>query len=322
VVRDPHGLHTNLHPDDWSLVLCLIESAVQPSWELALRWTDTGRCARARVQWTMRGRMLELVVNVGEQASEPQDPQTRLGRSRTELVSELAHAQRQRDLVAASVAHDLKGPLTSMRMALDLLAEQRRDASSSDELQLVHMMQRSSESMLRLVLDLLDLGRHRAGALTLKPTPFALGPVIDELATQIRPALQRRGQTLIVSGGGPCRIDADPELVRRTVQNLLDNAHRHGPRDSTIELQVEPTDARVRLSVRDYGPGVPLERRQEVFEPYRQIDGHHARGHGLGLAFCRLAAEAHGGRIWVEDAEGGGARFVVELPLVAAACAA
>ena len=113
------------------------------------------------------------------------------------------------------------------------------------------------------------------------------------------------------------RLEADQELLHRVLQNLVDNALRHN-RSDVVRLSAREVGDRVQLRVVDEGPGVPEDKRQRVFDKYTRlddgVDANRSVSHGLGLAFCRIAVEAHGGRIWIEENQPTGAAFVVELP--------
>ncbi|HEU4535161.1 MAG TPA: ATP-binding protein, partial [Polyangiaceae bacterium] len=142
--------------------------------------------------------------------------------------------------------------------------------------------------------------------------------LVDEVAASLRRQLVGRDvrvEAALDAGLGPVR--ADRELVRRVLVNLVDNALRHSPRGGVVVVAGARAGGRVRLEVRDRGPGVPPAQRAALFDAYETSpdpDGHGRRGHGLGLAFCRLAAEAHGGRADYERSEGGESVFFFELP--------
>jgi two-component system, sensor histidine kinase and response regulator len=116
----------------------------------------------------------------------------------------------------------------------------------------------------------------------------------------------------------PVVCECDSELLRRIIENLISNAIKHTAPGSHITVEVSGASKCVRIAVQDEGPGVPPDAREQIFERY-SAKGLLARGGqhsvGLGLAFCKLATEAHGGRVWVEDAQPHGSRFVVELPI-------
>ncbi|HTQ06810.1 MAG TPA: ATP-binding protein, partial [Polyangiaceae bacterium] len=116
---------------------------------------------------------------------------------------------------------------------------------------------------------------------------------------------------------GATSVKADPDLLRRVLENLLDNALRHAPEESTVTLTAAERDGEFEIRVADQGSGVPAAMRERIFDPFVQVESKDRSvtrsGRGLGLAFCRLAVEAHGGRLWVEDGAPG-AVFCVRLP--------
>jgi len=133
---------------------------------------------------------------------------------------------------------------------------------------------------------------------------------------------ERHGARIVVGDAAPSSVLADRGLLRRILGNLLGNAVRHGGAGVTVTLSARVRDGEVRLTVRDDGPGVPAEAREEIFHRYTRLPGSDRSGSGLGLAFCRLATEAQGGRVQLETATGEGAAFHVELPAAAAVPAA
>jgi signal transduction histidine kinase len=111
----------------------------------------------------------------------------------------------------------------------------------------------------------------------------------------------------------PRTIAADPDLLRRVLENLVDNAIRHAPPESSVRVSSIDHGATVELRITDAGPGVPPQLRERMFDRFVQGSAPARGGRGLGLAFCKLAVEAHGGTIWIEDASPG-AVFCVQLP--------
>jgi two-component system sensor histidine kinase/response regulator len=186
---------------------------------------------------------------------------------------------------------------------------------------LIERSQLSAKRMLKMILDLLDVERLEERRLQ---------PALDRLDARelVRntieeaevPAAQRKVR-LGVHAPRPVWVLADAALLRRVVDNLLSNAMSHSPSGGTVEVLVRHREEGVEIAVSDEGPGIPAEHRDTVFEKYHQIGGPDsclADNRGLGLTFCRLAVEAQGGTIWIEDAPGGGARFVTLLPAAAA----
>jgi len=172
-----------------------------------------------------------------------------------------------------------------------------------------------ARSLQRLVLNLLDISKSDEGALALRYQEVDLealsAALLDALEVKARAARVKLARIIEVP-----TIRADPDLLRRVIENLLDNAIRHAPEDTEIQLSALRKDDDLELRVADRGPGIPREMRDKIFERFLQleVDERVTRsGRGLGLAFCKLAVEAHGGRIWVEDGMPG-AVFCVRLP--------
>jgi two-component system, OmpR family, sensor kinase len=222
--------------------------------------------------------------------------------SRTETEDALA---RQRQFVA-DASHELRTPLTSILANLELLAEvldgERGEAARS--------ALRSSHRMRRLVGDLLLLARADANR-TLPRAPTDIADVLVEAAAELGP----------VAGGHELSVDPRPAVVNgsrdelhRMVLNLMENAVHHTPPGSRVHAAVGRRDDEVVLTVEDDGPGVPEELRDRIFERFVRGAGDRGSSVGLGLSIVRAVAEAHGGRVTVEDAHPG-ARFVVHLPL-------
>jgi signal transduction histidine kinase len=146
------------------------------------------------------------------------------------------------------------------------------------------------------------------------PAPLPLVPVVAAVVHQMRPAARARGVRIVQAGQADVRATIEPELFERVVVNLLENAVRFSPARSRVEVELVTRGGRMVLAVGDRGPGVPVEARDDIFESYRHRASGGAESHfGLGLAFCRQVARAHGGDTWVFNRSGGGACFVFEI---------
>jgi len=173
-------------------------------------------------------------------------------------------------------------------------------------------------------MNLLDVGRSEDGALVPHVTEFDLTDLLGEVRSEMERRIQDKGQCLsLTTAPGVYRLRGDRDLLRRTLENLIDNAYKYGPRAATIWLEVTPStmddgaEPAVEIRVRDEGEGIPEAYRQIVFEKYgRAATGvREARSsHGLGLVFCRRAVNVHGGAIWIEGEQGRGACFCIRLP--------
>jgi signal transduction histidine kinase len=239
-------------------------------------------------------------------------------------VTEERLLQTMRDDLTHTMVHDLRNPLTSMITSLDMLALKQVNGFSPDQEQLMAIGRRSTQQMLRLVNAILDTTRLEQGEMPLHKSRLAIQELVEEVVHSQSVLAQEKRLRLeqVVSAGLP-PVMADGELLRRVLQNLLGNAIKFTPDGGSImvgaryELAAEGAAAAggwLVVFVRDSGPGVPLELQNHLFQKFvtgRQV-GH---GSGLGLVFCRLAVEAHGGRAWVESEPGKGATFYFVLPV-------
>lgn len=223
---------------------------------------------------------------------------------------ELERLRTEKDLLVQFVAHDMKNALSSIM----LNAEALPSVQDLDEVADIGAdMLDASKGLDRLVFDMLDVSRRERGA----ELRVSLGPLkVDELLEHVVGATRRRATLRRVSlttqwGGGD--VVADRNLLVRVVENLLDNALRYAPAGGTIAVRTRRDGSEVRITISDNGPGIAPESRESIFSLYEQSTTGDARSRGIGLAFCRMAVEAQGGRIAVEANDGGGASFCVNL---------
>ncbi len=222
----------------------------------------------------------------------------------------LQRLELQKEQLVAFLVHDLKNPVN----AIDLQAQAvERDTQASERTRrAVDKIREEARALLRMITNLLDISKADEGRLAPAMQTIAIDTlvdgVLDELGgrasrsnVKIRPELAAR------------ELRGDPDLISRVLANLVDNAIRHAPEDSEIVIRAANVDHAVELRVSDSGPGVPRELRDSVFERFRSGNETATRtNRGLGLAFCKLAVEAQGGRIWIEDGSPG-AVFCVRL---------
>jgi signal transduction histidine kinase len=242
-----------------------------------------------------------------------------LAASRAELARKhesLLEAQRQKQEMAALVAHDLKSPANGI--LLTCAARLRNRELSDTERRSWRAIGASAEVINRLALDLLDVANSDDGALRAHAEELDLPELLGGVAERLRPLAEAREQRIDLAVDlRPGRLRADGELLQRALQNLVDNALRHN-RSDTVRLVARDGHDTVQIRVIDEGPGIPEAMREQVFEKGKRLDTsrdrQYGKGHGLGLTFCRMAVAAHGGRIWVEPNTPAGVVFVIELP--------
>ena len=239
---------------------------------------------------------------------------------------EAAYA-RERDLVdqdarrrefLAAISHEIRTPLTSIQAFAELLEMDRTNAADDTATQLVGSLKGGVERLRMLVTDLINLGRSGTLEYPMNPADVDLPALVERSVALMRPAFLLRRQELALDlPADTPHVLADKQLLEQVVLNLLANANRHAPEGTTITLTTRAADHdRVVLEVNDVGSGVPVEFRERIFEPYFRVPdavSGDMPGSGLGLAVARRLLQQMGGRIWVADKAGAGARFCVEL---------
>ncbi|MBP1626762.1 MAG: hypothetical protein H6Q00_1237 [Holophagaceae bacterium] len=242
----------------------------------------------------------------------------RLKRLQAEIQSErdaLIEAQKQKEDLFEFIVHDLKNPLATIQVGLDLLSS-RSDMPPASQPRLLRLRE-TAQGMGRMVQNILDLGRAEQMGLDLNPTRILLKDWVPLLVAEVEGRAQRLCQTLEWECPEGIAITADQELLRRVILNLLDNALNYSPEGARTRIVAEASGNSVRVKVLDQGLGIPEHMRQAVFDKFMRLaeGGSKARsGSGLGLTFCHAVAEAHGGRIWVEGNDPKGSVFIVEIP--------
>lgn len=244
---------------------------------------------------------VQTAINLHRIAAERNDLFDLLRRQRDDMM----RLQLQREQLIAFLVHDFKNPVHAIKLHSELIT---RDAHATDRTRGAAANIRSdSEALLRMIMNLLDLSRADEGRLIPARRSIELSGLVAEVKAAMTARATTAGVELIVDV--PERtLDGDPDLVRRVLENLVDNAIRHAPEGTSVRVTAGDTAAGLELRVSDAGPGVPAELRERVFDRFVQGEAASHSGRGLGLAFCKLAVDAHGGAIWIEDAQPG-ARF-------------
>ncbi len=227
---------------------------------------------------------------------------------RIELLGEI---ERQRGLLLRSVSHDLRTPLSTIRAASSELLE-GGDHEPATRRRLLQLVGDETERLDRLVSNLLNLSRIEAGALVPQRQSVDVAELVELCAARLARVLERVTLTIDVPDDLPL-IEADHTQLDQVITNLLENAARHSPPDGTVTLSARVVGPWLSITVTDDGPGVDASDVALIFQPFRS--GTLAGSSGIGLAICKAVVEAHRGAISVEDAPGGGARFVVRLPV-------
>ena len=225
--------------------------------------------------------------------------------------------EKLREDLSAMVYHDLRSPLANVISSLDILSTMLPTDGPPALKTVMQIATRSTDRMQRLISSLLDVNRLEAGQPLTTRRSVNPAELIEEAVETIQPTCESKQQRLDVNLISPLPpILADGDMIRRVLINLLENATKFTPLNGTITFGARASDEVVLFWVKDTGPGIPAEARERIFDKFTRLQVDRApKGFGLGLAFCRLAVNAHGGRIWVESKVGEGSTFYFEIPV-------
>jgi PAS domain S-box-containing protein len=225
----------------------------------------------------------------------------------------LVELGRWKDELAAMIVHDLKNPLSVIVSNYDYVLDAFE--GSADCLEALREAQSAGHRMVRLLENLLDVSRLENGTLGVRPAPAILSQLIEPIVEQRRVLARSLEVQLTIACPPELAVEIDVDLATRAVENLLDNALRHTPSGGVIEIDCRSLGPDVEIRIGNSGAAIPEEVRGQIFEKYGQGGGRAGRMNvGLGLYFCRLAVEAQGGTIRVEEAARLPVLFVVRLP--------
>lgn len=226
-----------------------------------------------------------------------------------------AETNQLRAAMFSSVTHDLRTPLASIKAGVTSLLDAAVHHDPAQERELLTTILEETDRLNRLVGNILDLARIRAGALTPTRHEAGLDEIAEAVVARLAPRLDPVRVELDIADNVPS-VAVDEMQLDQVISNLLENAARHSPRDGEIRVSVAAAGDHVVVRVADRGPGVVEEDRERVFEAFeRGASPPDSPGTGLGLAIANAIVTAHGGRIFVEDAPEGGACFVFEIPI-------
>jgi len=230
----------------------------------------------------------------------------------------LMEIQRLQQETVDLIVHDLRNPLHVIVNALGVLNMSVPEEVLTANQELFSLVTNNTDRMIRLIDSMLDVSRMESGQAYLETAPANLLSLVQTVAQRVSRLLIKHSLTLTVDVPDLPDLLIDADMIDRVLANLLDNAIKFTPNHGTICICAARDGEQVVVRVSDTGRGVPHDQRQRFFERFAQVPGDQprTRGFGLGLTFCRLAIEAHGGRIWVEDGENGvGTQFVFTLPI-------
>lgn len=240
-----------------------------------------------------------------------------------ESLRRLREVQKARDDLTRMVVHDLKTPLTSMLATLEMLRDGDFGTLGDRAGRALSDVEGKAEDLLALIHNLLDVARAEEKPLVLSTEPVAPAAFLAELEYDwaLRFRQEQTSAMTEVADDAPV-FYADKAILKRVFSNLIQNAITHSPMPVTLTLTARREGAGILFTVGDDGPGIPTEYQETIFAQFTQLSVPNAPrvfSSGLGLAFCRVALENHGGRIWVKSTEGQGSTFSMWLPVGAAA---
>ncbi len=232
-------------------------------------------------------------------------------------ISERKKLDSLRDDLSAMIYHDLRSPLANLISALDILNSLLPEEAAANLTPVFQIATRATDRLQRLISSLLDINRLEAGQAITNKQLVELSELIADAVDAVQPLVESKRQTLTseLAESLP-KIFVDPDMIRRVLINLLENAIKFSPLGGAIRISAALNEGTaLRVAVNDSGPGISEEAREVIFEKFMRLQSErYPKGFGLGLSFCRLAVQAHGGKIWVESQPGQGSTFLFELP--------
>jgi two-component system, OmpR family, sensor histidine kinase KdpD len=212
----------------------------------------------------------------------------------------------------------LRTPLATMKASATSLLQETVQWDPEAQRSFALAITREVDRLDGIVENLLDMTRIESGHLRLEKVWYPLDELAQDVVSQMQPLLGER-EVSIVSPENLAPVEIDVVQLEQVMTNLLENAIRYTPGGSPIEVTIQAREEELLVNVADHGPGIPLPEREHIFDKFYRLCGTrdatgHAPGMGLGLAICQGIIQAHGGQIWVQEHEGGGALFSFTLP--------
>ncbi len=232
-----------------------------------------------------------------------------------DALAQVKKADEMKTSLTSFIVHDLKGPISTIMANLDMLSY---EPLTAEQLGLANLALNDVYKMQRMVMNILDVQKMEEGKINIYRDETDLSELAQREIMSFKSLLAMRGISAVFDGE-PRVLFIDEDLIGRTISNLLNNAVEHSPDDKqiTVKIRYDADRKEAAVSVADEGTGIPDQFKEKIFEKFFQIEAgktYHKTTTGLGLTFCKLVIEAHGGRLWVEDNEGGGTRFIFSLP--------
>ena len=234
-------------------------------------------------------------------------------------ITEEREIEQTREAITETIVHDVRSPMSAIVGALELLSDSLSDTDNPIIEQALLVAQRSANRVLSLTEELLDIARLQSGRMEIEFENIDLYSLVSEL--MIEYTALANDNSVIIRNNVPDQIPtirADQDKLIRIITNLVDNAIKFSPEGGHVIISAESeTSQFLTIKITDFGTGVPQDYRAKIFERFVQVPGQRSRrrGTGLGLAFCRLTIDAHGGKIWVDPNPEGGSIFAFNIPI-------
>lgn len=231
-------------------------------------------------------------------------------------LEQLQELEKQRDMLVHMMVHDMRSPLTGIILAAEILETNIRESAEKENLEGIDNILSSSQQLREMITTLLDISRMESNEMPLCLELCDLHEVIARSVSSLG-TIVRKANLIYEPSGKPVAAFCDREITQRVIENLIANAAKYAGQGGSIRLELAEFEDEVRISVHDSGPGIPVEYHKMIFDKFGQVPVNqkgNKHSTGLGLAFCKIAVEAQGGRVGVESEVGKGSTFWLTLP--------